>query len=119
MTLNKARTYLLLRPPPQPLRHLLRIVTRRPPSELLRNLLKGSPIVRVPTPLNALLQSGDLILTRLDEGGDIEGAILEGFGGGLRAEGAGIALSGSMVRLLFLLRVWSECGVDGRLLALL
>ena len=77
-------------------------MARSPPPQFLRHLLKRSLVRRLLTPLHPLFQRADLILTRFDELLRVQRAILEGFGGGLGAECAGVALAGAVVGFGFL-----------------
>lgn len=74
-----------------------------PAPQLFRNQLKGSSIIRFPAALNPLFEGVDFKLSCLDKGGDIERAILEGFGSRLCAESAGISPASLMIHLLLLI----------------
>ena len=95
-------------------------MARRPPPQVLRHLLEGSPIQGLLTAPHALLQRADLKLTRLDELTDVQRAIRERFACRLSAEGASIALAAPLVLgLLFLVGIFGRPVEGGRIFALL
>lgn len=90
-------THLPLRPLLQTLRHSLKIVTRRPSSQLFGHLLECALGQSLLTPGYPLFQSPDLILAGFDETIHIQCSILEGGGRGLRGDCTCIARFGSVI----------------------
>lgn len=90
-------SYLSFRPTPQPTRNPLNIVTRRPPSERSRHLLKRPTGQGRLRPLQARLKGTDLEAPRIDVSGNIEfPGFRKGRLGGLRGDGTGVESFGTL-----------------------